>query len=159
MGNWKDSIGELAGKPVVRLGKAVRDVMRRGVLTCRVDSTVAEVAILMAKNRADAVAVVDADGEVVGLISDVDVARAYAEKLDALSAESIMQPKSPIVAPDMLVIEATHIMRDRDVRHLLIKGETMREVPVGIVSAMDIVRDMAGVPPERPSAIRPKGRV
>jgi CBS domain-containing protein len=155
---WRDSIGGLAGKPVEDLGKAVRDVMRRGVQTCRLETPVEEIAKVMAEKRAEVFIVVDVDGEAVGMITDWEVAGAYREDLAELRAERIMQPKAQVVAPDTLVIEAVHIMRDRKVRHLLIKGEQRREVPVGIISAMDIVRDMAGLTPERPEVKLPGPR-
>lgn len=158
MGNWKESLGGLAGKPVEQLGKAVRDVMRRGVLTCRLDTPVAEIVRQMVDNKIDAAVVVDVDGEAVGMITELEVMRAYVEELGELKAEHIMRPKAQVVAPDTLVIEAVHIMLDRQVRHLVIKGEPLREVPVGIISAMDIVRDMVGLPPDRPEARRPRPR-
>lgn len=157
-GGWKDSIGGLAGKPVESLGKAVHEVMRRGVPTCQLDAPVAEIAKEMASKKIDALAVVDADGEAVGMVTDREVVGAYMEELSELTAEKIMQPKAPVVTPDTLVVEAVHVMRDRNVRHLLIKGEPKREVPVGIISAMDIVREMAGLPPERPEVRLPGPR-
>ena len=158
MGNWKESLGGLAGKPVEQLGKAVRDVMRRGVLTCQLNTPVAEIVRQMVDNKIDAAVVVDVDGEAVGMITELEVMRAYVEELGELKAEHIMQPKAQVVAPDTLVIEAVHIMLDRQVRHLVIKGEPLREVPVGIISAMDIVRDMVGLPPDRPEAKLPRPR-
>lgn len=155
---WKDSIGGLAGKPVEHLGKAVRDVMRRGVQVCHLKSPVADVVAQMTKGNADAVVVVDADGEAVGMVTDQEVMRAYMEDLAEVSAEEIMVPKAQVVAPDTLVVEAVQIMLDRGVRHLLIKGEQRREVPVGIISAADIVREMAGLQPSRPQLKLPKSK-
>jgi len=158
VGNWKESLGGLAGKPVEHLGKAVRDVMRRGVPTCQLDTPVAEIVRQMIDNKVDAMVVVDVDGEAVGMITELEVMRAYVEDIAELKAENVMRPQAQVVAPDTLVIEAVHIMRDRQVRHLVIKGEPSREVPVGIISAMDIVRDMVGLPPERPAGKLPRPR-
>lgn len=154
----KDFLGGLAGKQPEQLGKAVRDVMHRGVVTCGVDTPVLAITQLMAKNRTDVVALVDADAEVVGMVTARDLMRAYMEDTAELKAEDVMQPHAAVVTPDTLVIEAVHIMLDRGISHLLIKGEARREVPVGIVSATDIVRAMAGLPPERPALKRPSSR-
>ncbi len=146
----KENIGGGAGKPGEKLGKAVRDIMHRGVPTCHPDTPLADVVRQMASGRNDAVAVVDEDGDVVGLITDLDVVQRYTDDVAQVRAEQVMRPKANVVAPDTLVIEAVHIMLDRGVRHLLIKGAERREVPVGILSAVDVVRDMAGLERERP---------
>jgi len=125
----------------------VRDVMRRGVATCAPDMPLTEVAALMARDRASAVAVVNPDGELVGIVSRTDLVRAYLKPYAGLRAEDIMTTQVATVIPDIPVRAAVQIMLDRGVHQLVIlHARPAPQRPVGILTMDDIVRDMANLP-------------
>lgn len=124
--------------------KFVRDVMKRGVITCQMDTPLPEVARKMVENQVDAVVVVDPSGEVGGIITQTDLVRAYSQEYGKMVAEDVMTPKVTTVIPDIPVAAAAMLMLDAKVHQLIIvheKPATQR--PVGILSMRDIVQEMA----------------
>lgn len=125
----------------------VRDVMSRGVITCAPDTPLTEVASLMARDRAGAVAVVNRDGELVGIISRTDMVRAYLKPYANLRAEDIMTTQVATIIPDIPVRAAVQIMLDRGVHQLIIlHARPAPQRPVGILTMEDIVKEMVNLP-------------
>ncbi len=125
----------------------VRDVMRLGVTTCAPDTPLTEVAALMARDRASAVAVVNPNGELIGIISRTDMVRAYLKPFADLRAEDIMTTQVATIIPDIPVRAAVQIMLDRGVHQLIIlHARPAPQRPVGILTMDDIVKDMANLP-------------
>ena len=124
--------------------KLVRDVMRRGVVTCQTDVPLPQVAALMAQSDASAVAVVNPQGELIGIISRTDLVRAYLRPFAQLRAEDIMTTQVATIIPDIPVAAAVQIMLDRGVHQLVIlHARPAPQRPVGILTMDDVVRDMA----------------
>jgi CBS domain-containing protein len=70
--------------------KFVRDVMSRSVVTCTPETSVHEAARRMTEHRLSALVVVDkASGELEGIVSRSDLARAYEKDYDAVKVESV----------------------------------------------------------------------
>lgn len=125
----------------------VRDVMRRGVTTCAPDTPLTAVAALMARDRAGAVAVVNSDGELIGIISRTDLVQAYLKPFESLRAEDVMTTQVATIIPDIPVQAAVQIMLDRGVHQLIIlHARPAPQRPVGILTMDDIVKDMANLP-------------
>ena len=68
----------------------IRDVMRRGVVTCRVDATVEQVARTMLDDDVSAVAVIDERLDLCGVVTRTDLIRCYGQDLASVTAEDIM---------------------------------------------------------------------
>ena len=51
----------------------VRDLMHRGLLTCRPNATLGQVAVLLDQHHVHALVVSDRDGRFLGVISDTDL--------------------------------------------------------------------------------------
>ncbi|MGA4845592.1 CBS domain-containing protein [Streptomyces sp. G5(2025)] len=115
----------------------VRDVMTPGVVAVRPDASLVEAAQLMrAQDIGDVL--VAADGRVVGVLTDRDIAlRAVADGADPLtvSAEAVCTPNPVVVAPDDPVSDAVGLMRDHAVRRLPVVEDGH---PVGMVSLGDL---------------------
>lgn len=60
----------------------VRQVMSRGLLTCRPTSSVAYVAGLMAEQKIDCVPVTDMDGRMIGLVTSTDLMQLLRDRDD-----------------------------------------------------------------------------
>ncbi|HEC34584.1 MAG TPA: CBS domain-containing protein [Chloroflexi bacterium] len=127
------------------MSKFVRDLMRRGVITCHTDTPLPEVARRMAENKVTAVVVVDEGGEVCGIVTRKDLVGVYNQDYKKMVAENVMSSDVATIIPDIPVTAAALIMLDRDVSRLVIMHEKpATQRPVGILSMSDIVRDMAG---------------
>jgi len=124
--------------------KYVRDVMHRGVVTCQANTPLVSVAALMSEHNTGAVAVVDPEGELVGIISRTDLVQAYLKPFSRLCAEDIMTASVATIIPDIPVSAAVQIMLDRGVHQLIIlHARPAPQRPVGILTMDDVVRDMA----------------
>ena len=123
----------------------VFDVMTRGVISVHLDDSVRIVAQTLNQNRIHAVSVVTKDGAVVGVISEIDVIGAIDEDIDTLKAEDIMCSSCiRTITPQSPLIEAAKMMREIKCHRLLIMGEDAKDdVAVGVLSASDIVAEMA----------------
>ena len=122
----------------------VEAVMHRGVLSCRPETPIGEVARMMVANRVHAV-VVDGirrdrggmEHLVWGVVSDLDlVGRLDATDAPTLTAGDMSATPAVVVAEDPLS-EAARLMHDYDVHHLLVV-DTMSRRPVGVVSTLDV---------------------
>jgi len=122
----------------------VRDVMHRGVAICNMDTPLKEVARRMCGAHVTAIVVVDALGEVVGIISGTDLAQAYVDaRLEDL-AEDIMTTSVATIMPDIPVKAATQLMLDHKIHQLVIQhARPTPAIPVGMLSMNDVMRLIA----------------
>jgi CBS domain-containing protein len=97
----------------------------------------------MVQHSTSAVAVVDADGKLCGILSLTDLARASLRPQTAGTAERAMSSNVATAIPDIPIAAATQILLDRNVHQLIIQESPTSKRPVGILSMEDIVRDMA----------------
>ena len=127
--------------------KLLRDVMTRGVVTVPMNATVKTIAAMLSKQGLSGVAVISEDGEAMGIISDMDLLKVIGkEDWENMTAESIMSAHIEVVKPTDTLGEAAKIMREKHIHRLLIfseKGVGASQRPVGILSASDIVREVA----------------
>jgi acetoin utilization protein AcuB len=59
----------------------VSEVMHRGVVTTAPEMPIAEAASLMVKNSIGGLPVMDAEGQVVGIITETDIFKAFVEMM------------------------------------------------------------------------------
>jgi CBS domain-containing protein len=124
--------------------KLVRDVMHRGVITCWADEHVVDVAHRLREYAINAIFVLDESGRAEGVISQVDLARAYVRgHWKDRTAEEIMTPNVVTVTGDLVLSAAVQIMLDKGLRRLLIvQGGRTPNRPVGVLSMSDVVAVM-----------------
>jgi CBS domain-containing protein len=110
---------------------AVKDVMTRDVITFPQDTPVGEVAEALSSRRITGAPVLDPDGYVVGIVSEVDV---FSKR--GATAREIMSPNVITVGEDTSLEEVARIMA----------GERIRRLPVlsagklvGLVSRSDVL--------------------
>lgn len=135
----------------------VRDLMATTVVTTHPDSTLKSAAAEMVRNGVSGMPVVDAEGKIVGMITEADFVATEAQKdmergrrlLDALyvTAEPVpgdelvrnAMATPPILVPDHVNLSsAARIMHERGVKRLPVVDEEGKLV--GIISRADIVR-------------------
>ena len=146
----------------------VRDVMSSNVVTLRPDQSVAEAADLLAADRIGAAPVVDAQGNIVGLLRDEDLILSEAnvhvptaitflggdfvlpsalhrfeddlKKAAGSTVTDVMETEYPSVSPDDSLEQLATLMHDRDVTHVPVVDHGKL---VGIVARGDLIRFLA----------------
>jgi len=128
--------------------KLVKDLMHKGVITCKPDATLGQVATLLDQHQVHALFVTDRDGRIVGVISDFDLMAGEwlssdPESLNAmrkLTASDLMtKPVDTIQATTPLTEAADLFMQKRVGRFLVLENEK----PVGTISLSDFVASLA----------------
>ena len=130
------------------MAKLVRDLMHTGLITCRADATLGQVAILLNQHHVHALVVTDRDGREVGIISDFDLLAGEwlssdPESLDAmrtLTAADLMSHPVDSVEANIPLSDAVRTLIEKDVSRLLV---TENGKPVGIISLSDFVASIA----------------
>ncbi len=131
------------------MAKLVKDLMHAGLITCKPDATLGQVAVLLDQHHVHALVVTDRDGRTLGVISDFDLMAgewlssdeenlAVMRKLTA--ADLMSQPVDSVEANTPLA-DAARIIMEKKISRLLVieKGKT-----VGIISLSDFVASIAG---------------
>jgi CBS domain-containing protein len=119
-------------------------VMSRSVVTCTPETSVHEAARRMTEHRLSALVVDKASGELEGIVSRSDLARAYEKDYDAVKVESVVTQDVETIIPDIPVLAAVQIMLDRNIDRLVIMhAKPAPQRPVGVLSLSAVIRDMA----------------
>ncbi len=145
----------------------VGEIMQTEVITVGPDTTVRELANILAEKRISGVPVVDDEYRVVGMVSEADIIVQDAElhfpyyiqlldsviylqsfnkfedrvrKMFGSKVKEIMSADVTAIAPDASVRDAATLMADREINRLPVLAEGKL---VGIVTRHDIVRAIA----------------
>lgn len=125
--------------------KLVRHIMHHGVIGCGPRTPLAEVVRILSDTDIHALVVTGENGEVVGILSHMDVLPFYDKDLSQHVADDVMTRKVISIAPSARVSEAIEAMVDKHIHRLVVTEDdngTLR--PVGVLSTTDIVREMRG---------------
>jgi predicted transcriptional regulator len=129
----------------------VRDVMRIGVPTCKLEDTIAHVAALMIDGGHTAVIVLDDEADTRGWIHDRTLASAYEraaatdEDASGFAAQDVMDEDVPECPSDIPLAAAVSIMTDLGVDHLFFLHHAAgRTWPASVLSMRDVVKALAG---------------
>ena len=110
------------------------------VVSVRPTDTVARVAEVLCEHRIGAALVRDAMRQVLGIVSERDLARGLAvhgAKMLAMTAAQLMTDVLYTVTPHTTVPEAMALMTNRRIRHLPVLGDGQL---VGMISIGDVVK-------------------
>lgn len=125
--------------------KFVRQIMHSGVVGCGPRTPLTEVVRILSDTDIHALVVIGEDGEVVGILSHMDVLPYYGKDLSAHAADDVMTRKVIGIAPGARVSEAVDVMVTRRIHRLVVTEEENGKLkPVGVLSTTDIVREMRG---------------
>ena len=125
--------------------KFLKDVMTKKVITIPSTLSIREISRIMARENVSGVAVVGPERGVMGIVSECDVLRHFGKSnWGLLTAEEIMTPYVEAIRPETTLEQAADVMQKKRVHRLLVMGRDLSEpqMPVGIVSASDIVREI-----------------
>lgn len=126
----------------------VRDLMHRGLLTCRPSATLGQVAVLLDQHHVHALVVSDRDGRFLGIISDTDLLAGEWLSSDPesltvmrkLIAADLMSAPPVSVEADLTLAEAVRVLLDKQISRLLV---TENGQPAGVISISDFVASLA----------------
>lgn len=104
------------------------------------ETPVREVILEITRNRLGAVAVINADGKVAGIVTDGDIRRMMEKftEMGSLTARDIMGQSPKFIASDALAAEALQMMRQNNISQLLVLDTNRYS---GIVHLHDLVRE------------------
>jgi len=113
--------------------------LKRVVITCRPEDTVETAATLLVTNQIGAMPVRDANGRIVGMLSERDIMRGFSQQgtqIDRLLVGDLMAKKLITCTPDDAVVAARKVMKVNRVRHLLVMEN---DHLVGLLSISDVL--------------------
>ena len=119
----------------------VKELMQRPVITCSIDRTLNEVARLMWDHDLGTIPVVDADGRLVGIVTDRDICMsAYTQglTLSSIPVPTAMSSQVLCCHIDDVVETAEQLMREGQVRRLPVIDNDGR--PIGMLALNDLAR-------------------
>jgi CBS domain-containing protein len=113
--------------------------LKRVVITCRPEDTVETAATLLVTNLIGAMPVRDANGRIVGMLTERDIMRGLSQRgkqVEGLLVRDLMANKLITCAPDDLMVAARTLMKAARVRHLLVMENDRL---VGLLSISDVL--------------------
>lgn len=125
--------------------KLVKHIMHHGVIGCKADTPMSEVVRILSDTDIHALVVTGEDGEVIGIISHMDVIPLHSEDLSTYTADQVMTKNVIGVDPDTPILDAVQVMIDKRIHRLVVtESQEGLLMPVGVLSTTDIVREMRG---------------
>ena len=126
----------------------VREIMHPGLITCRGDAPLGEVAFLLYRQHIHALVVVDEDDQPIGILSDFDLLAAewLAADVDSmrimrnLTAQVLMSTPVHTIDADATASEAARRILEGEEHRFMVMD---KDQPVGIVSISDVVASFA----------------
>ncbi len=113
----------------------VREVMTSDVVSVRDDMDIEDAARLMSRYRISGIPVVNANGSLVGLVTEHDLIAKQGRTIADIMSRGVIS-----VTPDTLVDEVAHLLAIRHIRRVpVLENDRL----VGIISRSDLVRQIA----------------
>jgi CBS domain-containing protein len=131
-------------EPAEVLQRPVRTIMEPDVFAVPVDMPLARVAAELSERQIGGAAACTSRGAVIGVISKTDLTESFGPAGQGQVAGDAMTPDVISVGPDEPIERAVHLMVFEGVHRLFVVDA--HGVLAGIVSAMDVLRALAGVP-------------
>lgn len=120
--------------------------MHEGVITCRRDTPVEQVAKTMEAKDISALVVVDDQGDAAGVISRTDLVNArfvqpYLKHWRGMTAEHLMSNPIISVSPDTGIEAAVRRLQEKRIHRLVVVEESAGHTrPVGILYVTDLAK-------------------
>lgn len=128
-------------------GETVGRIMHRGVVTCSPATSVEDAVRILSDSDVPALVVVGNAGEMLGMLTHLDVLARYGEDLRERQVGEIMSPAVLSVEADAPVQAAiAMILNSRSQRLVVTAPGAAGPAPVGMLSTTDIIRYLRGAP-------------
>lgn len=128
--------------------RTVGELMHTGCVLIRDDAPLSEAARLMDEHHVHGLPVVDAAGDLVGVLSQTDLVRARAtehlwSRWPGLSVKHLMTSPALSCRASSSAAEAIELLETKHVHRLIVVDESGKK-PIGVFSTSDVVRQLAG---------------
>jgi arabinose-5-phosphate isomerase len=134
--------------------RLVRDLMRIGVPTCELETSLVQVAKIMARDNAAAVVVMGEFGA-WGVVTESDLVKAFTRNYNMLTASDVMSDRIIAIPPDVSITAAAHMLTDEKVDQVFVMHDHPGPSrPSAILTLHAIVRELAGLEPEKPPEMK-----
>ncbi|MFP4555700.1 MAG: SIS domain-containing protein [Bacteroidales bacterium] len=129
--------GALGKKLYMRVADIIEDGLKPSV---HLNDTIQTVILEISSKRLGATAVVDDEGDIVGVITDGDLRRMLQQnkQIDKLVAGNIMTPNPKTINSDKLAVNAFQLMEEKKITQLLV---TFNKKYIGMIHLHDILRE------------------
>jgi len=130
------------------MAQTVRELMHRGLIACRPDATLGQVAVMLSQHRVHALYVEDNQKRALGVITDFDLLtgewlaadEASLSAMRTMTAGEMMSTPPASIDADAPLAEAARLMKASNYKRLLvIEGGQ----PSGVLSLSDLIRSLA----------------
>ncbi|MFQ5975382.1 MAG: HPP family protein [Candidatus Hydrothermarchaeales archaeon] len=125
----------------------VGDLMTKDLVTVKFSEPVFNLVKMMSEKGISGVIVVDNIGEVMGVVSALDIFKLFHEEsiitMRKLIAEDIMTPFITEVYPDDGLEVAALKMLEQNIHRLIVTSPMSNKKAVGIITSTDVLREMA----------------
>jgi CBS domain-containing protein len=125
------------GNLLAAVNESVRTIMTPRPETLSTDARVIDALTIIVGKKIGGLPIVDADGVLLGIITERDVLRMLAAEHSPLAVEDVMSSSLRVIAPDSPIGTATKDMTKFRFRRLPVVSD---DVLFGIVTATDIMR-------------------
>lgn len=130
------------------MAKLIKDLMHAGLITCKPDATLGQVAVLLNQHHVHALVVTDRAGRALGIISDFDLLAGEWLSSDEeslavmrkLTASALMSQPVDSVESNVPLSDAVRALIEKEISRLLV---TENGKPIGIISLSDFVASIA----------------
>ncbi|HSD23990.1 MAG TPA: CBS domain-containing protein [Solirubrobacterales bacterium] len=121
----------------------VHNVMRVGVVTCRPQTKLADVARMMVGYDIHSIVVADVGAATPwGIVTSLDLAR-FPDELDSLTAGDIASRGLVTIKSDAPLEQAANLMAEHGISHLIAVQPDQEDRPAGMISARDLTLALA----------------
>ena len=130
------------------MAKLVRDLMHPGILTCKPDATLGQVASLLNQHHVHALIIAERDDHALGILSDFDLLAGEWLSSDSeslatmrsLTASDLMSHPIDSVEADVPLSKAVNQLIGKEISRLLV---TENGKPVGVISLSNFIASIA----------------
>jgi predicted transcriptional regulator len=119
----------------------VLDVMTKELAVVKHDEPLTSVAKVIADRKIRALPVVNNNGELMGLKTSSDIAKAFSDGAFTALVKDYMRHEVPIISWDRDIYDAMRLMMSYNIGRLIVINQEQK--PVGIVTRTDILRYLA----------------
>jgi len=125
--------------------KLVRDLMSVGVPTCKTTSPIVDVARFILEHHIEEMVVLDEEGQGVGVVGYEELVAVYGkENIQELTAEQIMREGVPELPPEIAIVLAAQMMKDKGIRAAYMTHNSAGiTYPAAMISYKHILRHLA----------------
>ena len=120
--------------------KKVNELMTHGVVTVPEYAKVINVIKILTEGYVHGVVVVGKEGTASGVVSEIDISKAFGHDLGVVTAAEIMSKPVKTIDMNATAGEAAKIMREKGIDRLVILDKN--GFPKGILSVTDIIREI-----------------